>query len=131
MECHHLLAALAGVLVELGQRQFGAAAAGIACGVPYSQQLQQLLQTWQAPEMCRYCLLLLLLVVAVWSAMQLVLKAANVRVVAVPGKAAFLQLVVLFACTACSKSVSAGLAMVTTAAMPAIERHMWSHHFTT
>jgi hypothetical protein len=53
MECHHLLAALAGVLVELGQRQFGTAPAGIACGVSYSQQLQQLLQTWQAPEMRR------------------------------------------------------------------------------
>jgi hypothetical protein len=53
MECHHLLAALAGVMVELGQRQFGAAAATNACGVSYSQQLQQLLQTWQAPEMRR------------------------------------------------------------------------------
>ncbi|WIA41938.1 hypothetical protein OEZ86_009249 [Tetradesmus obliquus] len=59
MECHHLLAAAAGVLVELGQAQFGAAApSGIACGVPYSQQLQQLLQTWQAPEMRRVVALL-------------------------------------------------------------------------
>jgi hypothetical protein len=54
MECHHLLAALAGVLVELGQRQqYGAAPSGIACGVPYSQQLQQLMLTWQAPELRR------------------------------------------------------------------------------
>jgi hypothetical protein len=62
MECHHLLAALAGVLVELGQRQFGSVApAGIACGVSYSQQLRQLLQTWQASEMRRLVVLLLLL----------------------------------------------------------------------
>lgn len=51
MECHHLLAALAGVLVGLPQR--GIAVGGGVYKVGYWQQLQQLFLSWQAPEMRR------------------------------------------------------------------------------
>jgi hypothetical protein len=51
--------------------QFGSVApAGIACGVSHSQQLRQLLQTWQVPEMRRWVVVVmvvvLLLMVMVW-----------------------------------------------------------------
>jgi hypothetical protein len=78
--------------VELGQRQFGSVApAGIACGVSYSQQLRQLLQTWQALEMRRWVLLLLF----VYLVQLLVLRCDVVVSSALPGAVYILLLLFL------------------------------------
>ena len=64
IECHELLAGVAGVLVELQQHETPAAAAAAApasssggssgSNVPYSKQLQELFRSWGMQEMRRW-----------------------------------------------------------------------------